>query len=69
MIRGELAAMPEATAKDESTGRFVRGSNATTDDRGATYALRRLKRDRPELAEHDEGPAGDGRGEDLSGRG
>jgi len=34
-------------------GRFLRSNNVTTEDRGnaPTYALRRLKRDHPELAE------------------
>ena len=47
-----MIGLPKKTEKDDTTGRFNRGDNITT-DRGtsATYTLRRLTRDRPELAE------------------
>jgi len=49
LIRREVGAMP---AHGEIGGGHSRDSVATSgDDRGATYALRRLKRDHPELAE------------------
>jgi hypothetical protein len=46
MIKGEIGAIQR-----HGTNRHT-GSNATSsDDRGATYVLKRLKRDRPDLAE------------------
>lgn len=46
-IRLEMGKLP---AHGEIGGGHSRDSNTTSDDRGATYALRRLKRDAPELA-------------------
>lgn len=48
LIRREVGAVAE-----HGTNQHTEGGSVTTssDDRGATYALRRLKRDHPELAE------------------
>lgn len=53
LIRGEVGAALSHEEAGAKGGRGNKaGSNATGfDDRGATYALRRLKRDRPDLAE------------------
>lgn len=51
-IEAAVEELAKDTPKDEATGRFVRGDNVNTDKGNShTYALKRLKRDRPDLAE------------------